>query len=170
MPAIAPAASRREIHDRRWLVLLRLRSDRARSRDLRNCRVCRLQRALAQLNRHIAEMGPLWAPCRIGAGIVSKTRAAWAERKLVAASRGNDLSPNVQIATLSGNIPLQGHFSAHGMPHRPCVIFVACGFHAAGCPLATSVPFVVPLVGGWGSLLRKSGPCPQHGDRVLPSK
>jgi hypothetical protein len=49
------------------------------------------------------------------------------KRKIGTSDLGHRLSPNVQIATLSGNIPLEGHFSAHGMPHRPCVIFVACG-------------------------------------------
>jgi hypothetical protein len=77
-------------------------------------------------------------------------------------------SPNVRIATLSAIFQLSAAF-------RPTECLIAmrnpyCArFHAAGYPLATSVPFVVPLVGE-GVLLRKSGPCPQHGDRVLPSK
>jgi hypothetical protein len=73
-----------------------------------------------------------------------------AQRKRERMIRGTDFSPNVQIATLSANIPLEGHFSAHGMPHRPCVIPTACGSTRQDCPLATSIPFVVPLVGGSG--------------------
>jgi hypothetical protein len=73
-----------------------------------------------------------------------------AQRKRERMIRGIDFSYDVQIATLSANIPLEGHFSAHGMPHRPCVIPPACGSTRQECPLATSIPFVVPLVGGSG--------------------
>jgi hypothetical protein len=41
----------------------------------------------------------------------------------------------------------EGHLSAHGMPHRPCLI-VPRAVPRGWTSLATAVSFVVPLVGG----------------------
>jgi hypothetical protein len=104
---------------------LRLRSDRARWRHLHYLRRCGWQRALARLERHTEAL--FERARQLGAAIVSKRSALRGQAKNWDKYLGHRLGPNVQIATLSGNIPLEGHFSAHGMPHRPCVIFAACG-------------------------------------------
>jgi hypothetical protein len=44
----------------------------------------------------------------------------------------------------------QGHLSAHGMPHRPCVIPTACGSARQDIRTRPRSPSLCPLSGDWG--------------------
>jgi hypothetical protein len=61
-----------------------------------------------------------------------------------------DFQPNVRTATLSVDIPLEGHFSANGMPHRACVIPTACGSTRQDIRSRPRSPSWCPLSGEWG--------------------
>jgi hypothetical protein len=67
-----------------------------------------------------------------------------------AALARHDFSSNVRIATLSADIPLEDHFSANAMPHRPCVILTACGSTRQDIRSRPRSPSWCPLSGGWG--------------------
>ena len=69
-------------------------------------------------------------------------------------------SPNVRIATLQQHSN-EGHFSAHGMPDRPCVMSVRAVLRGDDTRTRPQSPSRCPL--GIGVLFRQSGPALSSG-------
>jgi hypothetical protein len=166
LQAMAAAASRID-RSRSTMAGLRLRSTCTIAVSAQLPRLS-IARSVGAAQPAYWRMGPLWAPCRLS-GIVSKRRAAWAERKLVGVSRGMTQPQCADCDAFrkhSTSGPLFGPRNASSAMRNPCRVRVPRGW--------TPARDLGPLRGapcrGTGSLLRKSGPCPQHGDRVLPSK
>jgi hypothetical protein len=74
-----------------------------------------------------------------------------------------DQPPQCRDCNAAAVIPIEGHFSAHGMPDRPCVISPACGSAVRTSARDLGHSSRMPPEGRLGSCFRRSGPALSNG-------